>query len=188
MIALHPPLRLRGMSRDNADPQASTHAPKLRLGNLSLESRLFPRPGAPSLASVQSVSSAPRCTSPGSAAAPVAVASSASPGSIPAPRSDAPAPAAPPPDIASTAASPADSSPLSAPPLPPTSSRLRLPAQEPPLASTLVRSSLSSSTRPPLEACSLGDISNEHERGHYHRGTTVISPCMTVRPSRQSTD
>ena len=38
-------LRLRGMSRDNADPQASTHAPKLRLGNLSLESRLFPRSG-----------------------------------------------------------------------------------------------------------------------------------------------
>src|SRR5207244_4588852 len=83
-------------------------------------------------------------------------------------------PAAPPPDIASTAASPADSSPPSAPPLPPTSSRLRLPAQEPPLASTLVRSSLSSSTRPPLEACSLGDISNEHERGHYHRGTTLL--------------
>src|SRR5207249_507050 len=98
----------------------------------------LPPPGAPSLASVQSVSPAPRCTSPGSAAAPVAVASSASPGSIPAPRSDAPAPAAPPPDIASTAASPADSSHPSAPPLPPTSSRLRLPAQAPPLASTLV--------------------------------------------------
>src|SRR5207249_10609368 len=98
--------------------------------------------------------------------------SSPPPGPLPAPRSDAPAPAAPPPDIASTAASPADSSPPSAPPLPPTSSRLRLPAQEPPHASTLVRSSLSSSTRPPLEACSLGDISTEHERGHYHRGTT----------------
>src|SRR5438552_4631996 len=161
--------RLHTKCRLTTAPPASSAATSPR----PARSRLPPS-GAPSLASVQSVSPAPRCTSPGSAAAPVAVASSASPGSIPAPRSDAPAPAAPPPDIASTAASPADSSPPSAPPLPPTSSRPRLPPQAPPLASTLVRSSLSSSTRPPLEACSLRDISNEHERGHYHRGTTRV--------------
>src|SRR5579863_3314930 len=50
-----------------------------------------------------------------------------------------------------------------------------LPVRTLPPGATPSRSSLSSSPRPPIGGRSLGDISNEVRRGHYHRGSTVKS-------------
>src|SRR5579859_3911520 len=47
-----------------------------------------------------------------------------------------------------------------------------LPVRTLPPGATPSRSSLSSSPRPPIAGRSLGDISNEVRRGHYHRGST----------------
>src|ERR1019366_9616809 len=73
---------------------------------------------------------------------------------------------------APTPAPPADNSPPSAPPPAPNSTPLSIPAIVLLPALVHAHSSLSSSTRPPLEAFSLGDLSNRDRRGHYHPGAT----------------
>src|SRR5579863_2226157 len=56
-----------------------------------------------------------------------------------------------------------------------------LPVRTLPPGATPSRSSLSSSPRPPIGGRSLGDISNEVRRGHYHRGSTGKSAEMIGR-------
>ena len=101
--------------------------------------------------------------------------SSASLGSTPAPRSHAPTPWPLALGSASTTASPADNSPPSVPLPAPNSTPLSILATALLPALVHAHSSLSSSTRPPLEAFSLGDISNRDRRGHYHPVATIVS-------------
>src|SRR5579863_7565208 len=66
-----------------------------------------------------------------------------------------------------------------------------LPVRTLPPGATPSRSSLSSSPRPPIGGRSLGDISNEVRRGHYHRGSTpagcAFFPLFSVACSPKGT-
>src|ERR1019366_2200929 len=91
----------------------------------------------------------------------------------PAPRSHAPIPSPLALGNASTTASPGGNLTPSAPPPAPNSTLLSIPVKAPLPASIPAPSSLaSSSTRPPLEAFSLGDMSIRARWGHYHLGAT----------------
>jgi len=147
-------------ARPSAVPGPTTPPPTSDAAAFPLppQSRL-PPPSAPPPASAQTAALLFPYTSSASDPAPVAANFSASPGSIPARRSHAPIPAVLSLGSFSTTTSPADNSPPSARQLAPNSTLLSPLVKVSPPASVPAYSSLSSSTRPPLEASSFGDMS-----------------------------